>query len=141
MLIFDLLLVVMQEELQLALFKTPFGENLFLDRVYTFELLLHYFESMICECFLRAASLIFKLTNTSTIALAFQVFHLFDEKQNGVIEFDEFIHALSVFHPYAPLEEKIDCKGSVCNRLVMFYKCIPWFYFEIASFHFTCSCI
>ncbi|KAK9273985.1 hypothetical protein L1049_018799 [Liquidambar formosana] len=57
-----------KEELQLALFRTPSGENLFLDRV----------------------------------------FDLFDEKKNGVIEFDEFVHALNVFHPYAPLEEKIN---------------------------------
>ncbi|XP_043721873.1 calcineurin B-like protein 10 isoform X2 [Telopea speciosissima] len=57
-----------KEELQLALFRTPSGENLFLDRI----------------------------------------FDLFDEKRNGVIEFDEFVHALSVFHPNTPLEEKIN---------------------------------
>ncbi|GJN17898.1 hypothetical protein PR202_gb05005 [Eleusine coracana subsp. coracana] len=69
------------EELQLALFRTPAGKNLFLDRFLKFD---HFpYTSM-------------------------QVFDLFDEKKNSVIEFEEFVRAISVFHPNAPLEDKIN---------------------------------
>ncbi|KAK4591005.1 hypothetical protein RGQ29_021268 [Quercus rubra] len=52
--------LIHKEELQLALFRMPAGENLFLDR------------------------------------------------KNGVIDFEGFVRALGVFHPHAPMDDKID---------------------------------
>ncbi|KAI7990065.1 Calcineurin B-like protein 4 [Camellia lanceoleosa] len=39
--------------------------------------------------------------------LIHKLFDLFDLKQNGVIEFGEFVRSLSIFHPNAPEAEKV----------------------------------
>lgn len=38
-----------------------------------------------------------------------QVFDMFDIKCNGVIEFGEFVRSLSIFHPRASDDKKIEC--------------------------------
>ncbi|KAF7810041.1 calcineurin B-like protein 1 [Senna tora] len=50
---------------------------------------------------------IFKIRKKENL-FANRIFDLFDVKKKGVIDFSDFVRSLNVFHPNAPLEDKID---------------------------------
>ncbi|XP_027110082.1 calcineurin B-like protein 4 isoform X3 [Coffea arabica] len=77
--------LIHKEEFQLALFRNRNRRNLFADRI--------------------NLQLVVSLLNLWHIIM--QVFDLFDLKRNGVIEFGEFVRSLGVFHPNAPMADKI----------------------------------
>lgn len=52
---------------------------------------------------------LFKTGNRGSNVLVDKMFQRFDIKKNDVIDFEEFVHSLSVFHPRAGLDEKAKC--------------------------------
>lgn len=59
-----------------------------------------------------------------------QLFDLFDLKQDGVIEFEEFVRSLSIFHPNAPEAEKLACKTTVTE---FFFTSLAYYDMSVAT--------
>lgn len=103
--------LVGQEEFQLALFRNSRRANLFADRV-----------SISCSF----SPLQDTGGRNSVRVSPSQVFDLFDLKRNGVIDFEEFVRSLSVFHPKADTSEKTACTNCIpqCSFIIFFFSCI-----------------
>ncbi|CAD7705259.1 unnamed protein product [Ostreobium quekettii] len=80
------------------------------DEVYAlFELFREVSTSVVADGLIHKDEFSVAIFKTSQINLFVErVFELFDTKRNGVVDFGEFVRSLSVFHPQAPLRDKVD---------------------------------
>ncbi|KAK3037327.1 hypothetical protein RJ639_032089 [Escallonia herrerae] len=96
--------LLQKEELQLALFRNSNKQNLFADRASGFSSFLLLTFIFIFDVYLYEKEYIFICFEL--LPLRF-IFNLFDLKQNGHIEFGEFVRSLGIFHPRTPQADKI----------------------------------
>ncbi|KAL9246654.1 hypothetical protein vseg_020162 [Gypsophila vaccaria] len=74
-----------------------------------FELFRRLCNSIVVDGFINQEEFVFGLFRSrhKQNLFADRMFHMFDSKRDGLIDFGEFVRFLSVFHPKAPLEDKV----------------------------------